>query len=148
MSTRRPAASGRTPVDEALARVLRLVAEGRLTADEAEPIVAQLTGNARSDAGEGATAVRDSGRGQHVRRDREEHFRGPAGRRLRLEILDHGRKSVEMNLPFSLAAIASVIPGLSEAQAEQLRASIRAGATGALLRVVDEDGDGVVLVAE
>jgi hypothetical protein len=124
--------------DDALESVLRLVAEGRLTADEAGPILDALAARPAAEAGASRPTDESSsttipGRGQAIR----------------LEILDGGRKVVNLRVPLSLgrAAIARV-PGLSDATLERLREAIDAGLTGPVLDVDEGTGDAVRVVIE
>jgi hypothetical protein len=49
----------------------------------------------------------------------------------------------------SWAALAgSVVPGLSNENADRLREAIRSGTVGRILEVLDEDGDGVIISTE
>lgn len=118
--------------DEALDRVLRLVADGHLTAAQAAPILDALEG--RSGTGPDAPAP-------------ERSNDGPA-RVLRIEVSDAGRAVMNLRVPLSLgrAAIAQV-PGISEATSERIREAIAAGIKGPLVEV-DDGGDGVRISIE
>ena len=121
--------------DEALDRVLRLVADGHLSAAEAAPILDALEGRSRPDRpGPEAPPA-----------DRSDD--GPA-RVLRIEISDAGRKVMNLRVPLSLgrAAIAQV-PGISAATSERIREAIAAGIKGSLVEV-DDGGDGVRISIE
>ena len=132
--------------DDALERVLRLVAEGRLTADEAAPILDALdAGVARSDRDtgrarvgpDGGPAGPGSGNG------------GPAPRFARIEVVESGRKAVDLRVPLSLGRRGlSLLPGLSSAQAAEIDDAVSRGLTGPIVDIQDEDGDGVRIVLE
>lgn len=126
--------------DDALEAVLRLIADGRLTADEAGPII---------DALEGRTAEA----GTRPPPDPAIGFaaapRGGTGRALRVEVLDAGRKVVNLRVPLALGRAAlERIPGLSEATSERIRQAIDGGLTGPIMAVDDPSGDGVRIVIE
>lgn len=138
--------------DDALESVLRLVSEGRLTAAEAGPILDAIGARTTpTDAApEGVTPAaavserRDPGKAASA----EAPPRGQ-GQAIRLEILDGGRKVVNLRVPLALgrAAIARV-PGLSDATVERLREAIDAGLTGPVLDVDEGTGDAVRVVIE
>ena len=116
--------------DEALERVLRLVAEGRLTAEEAGPILDALGPPSTSD--DPATDATD---------------RGPA-RAIRVQVRDAGRTVVNLRIPLSLGRVAlTQVPGISEATSDRIREAIKAGIRGPIIEV--EDGaDGVRISIE
>ena len=124
--------------DDALERVLHLVAEGRLTADEAGPILDALEPRGSSETAEsastGASAATPS--------------RGP-GRALRVEVTEGGRQVVNLRVPISLGRAAlSRIPGLSEATTDRIREAIEAGVSGPIVAVDEGSGDGVRIILE
>ena len=128
-----------TTMSDAVAQVLRLVAEGRLTAEEAAPILDALDAHAPGDGSEGAaqaTARRSPG--------------ADAGPRFaRIEVSDNGRIAVNLRIPLSLGRMAmSAIPGLAGPYAHQINEAIASGRLGSVLDVTDEDGDGVRVVLE
>lgn len=115
-----------------LDQVLRLVSEGRLTAEEAAPILDALEGQRTPVAAPGT-----------------ESDAGPSARFARIEVLEAGRKSVDLRIPLSLGRMAmSSIPGLSGTHATQLNEAIAHGVRGPILDIADEDGDGVRIVLE
>jgi hypothetical protein len=128
--------------DDALERVLALVAEGRLTADEAGPILDALAdrepgGHA---VGPAASAARDG-----IARDVSN--RDPA-RTLRVEVTDGGRAVINLRIPLSLGRAAlSQVPGISDATSERIREAITAGIKGPIVDVEDGD-DGVRISLE
>ena len=120
--------------DDALERVLQLVAEGRLTAEEAGPILDALDRHGRpspSDAAQPGQPGDDS----------------PA-RALRVEVSEAGRKVINLRIPLSLGRAAiNRVPGLSEATTDRIREAIAAGIKGAIIDV-DDEGDGVRISIE
>jgi hypothetical protein len=124
--------------DDALERVLGLVAEGRLTADEASPILDAL--ESRSSTGTADPASTDASVATP---------RGGPGRALRVEVTEGGRKVVNLRVPLSLGRAAlSRIPGLSEATTDRIREAIEAGVSGPILAVDEGSGDGVRIILE
>lgn len=120
--------------DDALDRVLRLVAEGRLTAEEAGPILDGL------DSTRPATVAGEVF--DHEKRDDR-----PA-RALRIEVSEAGRKIVNLRVPLSLGRAAITrVPGISESTSERIREAIAAGIKGPILEV-DDNGDGVRISIE
>jgi hypothetical protein len=129
--------------DDAMGRVLQLVAEGRLTADEAGPILDALNIADAADAPTTRTTTRPA----------EEPLVKPAGdgtggRAIRIEISDRGRKVIHLRVPLALGRAAlDRIPGLSDATAERVREAIVSGIKGPIVDL-DDDGDGVRIVIE
>jgi hypothetical protein len=128
-------------MDDALARVLRLVADGRLSAEEAAPILDALQASVppgRPGAGPAASAPG------------EDAERGPGRARVaRVEIREGNRRVVDLRIPISLGRAAlDRIPGLPGNYGEQLRAALQSGMTGPVVDVADEDGDGIRIVLE
>jgi hypothetical protein len=125
--------------DDALERVLRLVADGRLTAEEAGPILDALeageaAGHADEPAPTAASATSPSG--------------GP-GRALRIEVTEDGRRVVNLRVPLALGRAAMArIPGLSESLTDRIREAIASGVTGPIVTTDEGDGDGVRIVIE
>jgi hypothetical protein len=128
--------------DDALERVLALVAEGRLTADEAGPILDAL---ADREAGGGGDGAPPSTTPEGLRRDATD--RDPA-RTLRVEVTDGGRAVINLRIPLSLGRAAlSQVPGISDATSERIREAITAGIKGPIVDVEDGD-DGVRISLE
>jgi hypothetical protein len=68
---------------------------------------------------------------------------------VRLQVTEGGRNVVNLQVPMSWAALAgTVVPGLSNENADRLREAIRSGTVGRILEVLDEDGDGVIISTE
>ncbi len=126
--------------DDALDRVLRLVAEGKLTAEEAGPILDALDERGAASAttdDPGPTAASATAPG------------GGPGRAIRIEVSEGGQKVVNLRVPLALgrAAVAR-IPGLSEAVTDRIRDAIESGMTGPIVTVDEGAGDGVRIVIE
>lgn len=116
-----------------LDQVLRLVSEGRLTAEEAAPILDALGAQSAMSG-----AASDPTPGE-----------GTVARFARIEVLESGRKAVDLRIPLSLGRMAmSSIPGLSGTYAAQLNEAIAQGVRGSILDISDEDGGGVRIVLE
>ena len=128
--------------DDALERVLRLVAEGRLTADEAGPILdaLEVRGGSGGGAAETRTPIGDDQPDSTTNRD-------PA-KTLRVEVTDGGRAVVNLRIPLSLGRAAlSQVPGISDATSDRIREAITAGIKGPIVDVDDGD-DGVRISLE
>lgn len=125
--------------DEALDRVLRLVAEGRLTADEAGPILDAL--------GQTGQAVPEPPEPPHP----PSPPAAPGARvsAVRIEVKDAGRQVVNLRIPIALGRMAlDHLPGLSGQHADLIRTALAEGRSGPILEVDDDDGDGVRIVLE
>lgn len=117
-------------MSDALEQVLRLVAEGRLTAEEAEPILAALSEEPHP-MGRGARS--DPG----------------TGRFARIEVTERGHRAVDLRVPLSLGRMGLAnIPGLSGETVDRLREAMAVGATGPILDIRSDDGDGVRIAIE
>ena len=121
--------------DDALERVLRLVSEGHLSAEEAAPILDALASRPP-----GPPSPPDPGTPPAF-------GAGPA-RAIRIEVLEAGRKVINLRVPLALgrAAIGRV-PGISELTTERIREAIAAGIKGSIVEV-EENGDGVRISIE
>ncbi|HEY7700934.1 MAG TPA: hypothetical protein VIB02_01390 [Candidatus Limnocylindrales bacterium] len=125
--------------DEALDAVLRLVADGRLTAEEARPILDALDDRSTSDQRPHHHPAAASARPPA----------GGAGRALRIEVTEAGRKVVNLRVPLALGQSAlQRVPGLSDAAAMRIREAIESGLTGPVVVVDEPSGDGVRIVLE
>jgi len=131
-----------TGANDALDRVLHMVAEGRLTADEAAPIIDALQ------AGTVGTADRATGSGQAAP-DGGGLAKGGRPRFTRIEVQEGGRRVVNLRVPLSLGRLAlSRIPGFSAEQLAEVEEAVALGVGGPILDVQDPDGDGVRIVLE
>jgi hypothetical protein len=121
--------------DDALESVLRLVADGRLTAEEAGPILDALQARpARTseDPRPAEAAATSPG--------------GGAGRAIRVEVTEGGRKIVNLRVPLALGKVAlDRIPGLSASMGDRILEAIDSGMRGPVL-VVDDDPDSSVRI--
>ncbi len=125
--------------DDALEAVLRLVAEGRLTADEAGPILDALQTRADQQPA-------DDPRPADVAAASPS---GGAGRAIRVEVMEDGRKVVNLRVPLALGKAAlDRIPGLSASMGERILEAIDSGMRGPVLVVDDEPGNTVRIVVE
>lgn len=129
---------------DALAQVLRLVADGRLTAAQAAPILdalsaADLAGPADDEqpeeaGGPDASPLAGGERGTATS--------------IRIEITEGGRRVVNLRVPVSLGRMAlDRIPGLSGANVDLVRQALSDGRSGTLLHI-DDEGDGVRIALE
>ena len=114
-----------------LATILRLVAEGKLSADEAAPIIEALSGPSRGTrAGED-----DAGR--------------PAGRRVRIQVSEHGRRVVDLRVPLTFAAVAArMVPGIPNSYASMIEQAVESETSGTIVDTEDDNGDGVLITVE
>ena len=140
----------RDPLDD----VLRLVAEGRLRPAEAAPIIDALAA-ARGEA-DRARAAGDAARATSEAAGAARGARGagqdsgappPPGppRRLRVQVRDGGRTTVDLQLPGVLAELAGAVPGIPADYADRVREAIRTGLRGSIIDVIDDDGSGVTI---
>ena len=126
--------------DDALEAILRLVADGRLSAEEAGPIIDAL--EARPPSSD------QSARPDPVHGSAAPPAGGP-GRALRVEVIEAGRKVVNLRVPLALGRAAlQRIPGLSDVTSERVREAIDSGLTGPIVAVDDHDGGGVRILIE
>jgi hypothetical protein len=113
--------------DDAVQRVLRLVAEGHLSPDEAGPILDALADRATPPSG---ASEPSSAQGDET----------PA-RALRIEVQEAGRTVVNLRVPLALGRAAiNRVPGISELTSERIREAIAAGIKGPIVEVEDEGG--------
>jgi hypothetical protein len=138
--------------DEAVHRVLRLVAEGRLTADEAAPILDALAKATEAVA----SGQRAAASGTAVSGSASERSSGDRGgdpqdrpRYARIQVMEGGRRSVDLRVPVGLGRFAlSKVPGLSSDQIDEVQDALASGTHGPILDIQDADGDGVRIVLE
>ena len=130
-------------MDQALERVLRLVAEGRLTAEEAGPILDALGAADQLRAAAGASTAALAGAAEAM-------TGGDASPKFaRIEIRDGGKRVVDLRIPVSLGRFAlGRVPGLSSGQLAEIEQAVASGTRGPILDVEDADGDGVRIVLE
>ena len=131
-------------MSDALAQVLRLVADGRLSAAQAAPILdalsaADLDGPVDDErpADPGGTEVPDAPSTERA-----------TATAIRIEITEGGRRVVNLRVPVSLGRMAlDRIPGLSGANVDLVRQALSDGRSGTLLHI-DEEGGGVRISLE
>jgi len=124
--------------DDAVSRILALVAEGRLTPEEASRLL---------DALDASTTSTQRGAAQPTPPTRFDRVDRTASS-LRIQVLDTGRPVVNLRVPLSLGRAAlDRVPGLSDATSNRIREAIEAGITGPILDI-DDGGDGVRISIE
>jgi hypothetical protein len=130
--------------DEALERVLTLLAEGRLTAEEAGPIIDALDGRRSAAPGDAAGGEGSAPAGP----DMVDAADDAPARILRVEVTERGRAVINLRIPLALGRAAiNQVPGISEATSDRIREAIEAGIKGSILEV-DDAGDGVRISIE
>ena len=123
-------------MSDELNTVLRLVAEGKLSPDEAAPIIEALTTPRPKPAESSAT---DDARGTAKSR----------GRRVRIQVNEHGRRVVDVRVPLAFAATAArMVPGIPENYASLIEQAVDSETTGTIVDAEDENGDGVLITLE
>jgi hypothetical protein len=136
-------------MSDALDQVLKLVADGRLTAEEAAPILAALdAGSTTAGPSDGPASSEPSAAGS---RPDDAGARPDAGRPrfARIEVVEAGRRVVDLRIPISLGRFAlGRVPGISADQVANVEAAIAAGSHGPILDVRDADGGSVRIVLE
>jgi hypothetical protein len=121
---------------DALAQVLRLVADGRLTAAQAAPILDALS------AADLEERPDEEGRDEPVEPDAPSATGGSrtTATSIRIEITEGGRRVVNLRVPVSLGRMAlDRIPGLSGANIDLVRQALSDGRSGTLLHIDEED---------
>ncbi len=112
-------------------KILKLVADGVLTPEEADEILSASKSAASPQSSETAAPPAEE------------------SRRLRIEVIENGRRVVNLRVPINIAGLATAfLPGLSEQQAERIRSSIRTGLRGPIVDIGDESGDRVLITTE
>ena len=148
-----------------LEEVLRLVSEGVLSAEDAAPLLAALDERAPGPGPAGPDRPPRPGPG--VEPPGGFGFNPPPGmtpgarvgnastgdrnagpRSLRIEVMDNGKRVVNLRLPIAVGSLAlDRIPGLPADQAARVREALQSGYRGSILEV-DDEGDGVRIVLE
>ena len=128
-------------MSEELATVLRLVSEGKLTAEEAAPIIEALGRSGAARRPESPSPPRTGGGFP---------FKGPGrGRRVRIQVSEHGRRVVDVRVPLAFAAMAArMVPGIPDNYAALIEQAIETDLVGPLVETEDEDGDAVLISIE
>ena len=123
--------------DDAMERILQLVADGRLTAAEAGPILDALAARDRSGAMDGDNGSQGSSSAGRSKASSD----GSPARAIRIEIRESGRQVVNLRVPLALGRSAlDRIPGLSESLTDRVREAIASGIKGSIVDVDEEDG--------
>jgi hypothetical protein len=127
-------------VGDELATVLRLVSEGKLTPEEAAPIIDALTRPAVPRAempGPSTVPGPNFARG------------ATKGRRIRIQVSEHGRRVVDVRVPLAFAAVAAkMVPGIPESYQALIRQAVETDQIGPIVDAEDEDGDAVLISVE
>jgi hypothetical protein len=120
-----------------LETILRLVADGHLKAADAAPIIEMLQ-RATVDTPDGEPGPRAADGEQAT--PRGESPDRPGGRRLRVEVTEEGRQVVNLRIPLGLASLAvDRVPGLPGQYRESIRSAVRAGLSGPIVDVGDDE---------
>jgi hypothetical protein len=121
--------------EDAVDRVLRLVAEGRLTAEEAGPILDAL-------------AAAPPPPPEPPGPPEPPSFDDAPARALRVEVTERGRTVINLRVPLALGRAAlDRVPGISDVTSDRIREAIAAGIKGPIV-AVEDDGDGVRISIE
>jgi len=123
-----------------LATVLRLVSEGKLSAEEAAPIIEALSRHRAPPPPEPPTPPTPPGSVPGKGR----------GRRVRIQVTEHGRRVVDVRVPLAFAAMAArMVPGIPDSYAALIEQAVDTDTIGPIVDVAeDEDGDGVLISIE
>ena len=123
-----------------LATVLRLVSEGKLSAEEAAPIIEALGRHRVPPPSEPPTPPTPPGSVPGKGR----------GRRVRIQVTEHGRRVVDVRVPLAFAAMAArMVPGIPDSYAAMIEQAVETDTIGPIIDVAeDEDGDGVLISIE
>jgi len=132
-------------MSDEMSTVLRLVAEGKLSPEEAAPIIEAL-GKARDSASHPPRSM------AFTAESFDAEGRGPSrgrGRRVRIQVNEHGRRVVDVRVPLAFAAAAArMVPGIPDNYAELIEQAVDTNTTGTIVEAEDETGDGVVISIE
>jgi hypothetical protein len=123
-----------------LATVLRLVSEGKLTPEEAAPIIDALT---RATRPQGEVPGPSTAPGPPFARG------ATKGRRVRIQVSEHGRRVVDVRVPLAFAAMAAkMVPGIPDTYQALIRQAVETDQVGPIVDAEDEDGDAVLISIE
>ena len=126
---------------EELATVLRLVREGKLTPEEAAPIIEALTRPVAPPPVRAPGPSTTPGPGFTKGTTR--------GRRVRIQVSEHGRRVVDVRVPLAFAAMAAkMVPGIPESYQTLIRQAVETDQIGPIVDAEDEDGDAVTISIE
>ena len=120
-----------------LSTILRLVSERKLSAEEAAPIIEALGRPGPSRApGPPAPSGTIPGKGR--------------GRRIRIQVTERGRRSVDVRVPLAFAAMAArMVPGIPDSYRTLIEQAVDSDTMGPIVDLAeDEDGDAVLISIE
>ena len=124
--------------------VLRLVAEGKLSPEEAAPIIEAL--GKVSEAAARASSPPPSPPTFDAAGRRQDPGRG---RRVRIQVNEHGRRVVDVRVPLAFAAAAArMVPGIPDSYATLIEQAVDSNTIGTIVEAEDETGDGVLISME
>ena len=122
---------------EELATILRLVSDGTLSAEEAGPIIDALTRPTAPESPGRPTPPPEPARSQG------------RGRRVRIQVSEHGRRVVDIRIPLAFAAMAArMVPGISDNYAALIQQAVETDTVGPIVDAEDEDGNSVLISVE
>jgi hypothetical protein len=125
-------------VSDELNTVLRLVAEGKLSPDEAAPIIEALSARRPPPPPSPEGFPFEPGATRPNR-----------GRRVRIQVNEHGRRVVDVRVPLAFAAMAArMVPGIPDSYASLIEQAVDSETTGTIVDAEDENGDGVLISME
>jgi hypothetical protein len=128
--------------DDAMERILQLVADGRLTAAEAGPILDALAARDRVGVTEGDGGSQGASPAGRSKASSD----GNPARAIRIEIRESGRQVVNLRVPLALGRSAlDRIPGLSESLTDRVREAIASGIKGSIVDVEEDGGVRIIL---
>lgn len=128
--------------------ILRLVSEGKLTPDEAAPIIEALGRPAAPPPPPGIRAGRSAG-GVADGPSTTRTGAPSKGRRVRIQVSEHGRRVVDVRVPLAFAAMAArMVPGIPDSYAALIEQAVETDLLGPIVDAEDEDGDSVLISVE
>jgi hypothetical protein len=126
-------------VSDELNTVLRLVAEGKLSPEEAAPIIEALSARRPPPPPPSPEEFPFDSRATRAVR----------GRRVRIQVNEHGRRVVDVRVPLAFAAMAArMVPGIPDSYASLIEQAVDSETTGTIVDAEDENGDGVLISME
>lgn len=116
--------------------ILRLVSEGKLSAEEAAPIIEAL-GRPEPSPSQGPPPP--AGKPGVSK-----------GRRIRIQVSERGRRTVDVRVPLAFAAMAAkMVPGIPESYRKLIADAVETNTVGPIIDLAeDEDGDAVLISIE
>ena len=71
------------------------------------------------------------------------------GRRVRIQVSEHGRRVVDIRIPLAFAAMAArMVPGISDNYAALIQQAVETDTVGPIVDAEDEDGNSVLISVE